>query len=158
MAVWHRPLSLSLFGWILVSYFFILSEADKCFHCGCVLRMQIPLKPLLEKRDLRSLHRPRCDAFTPPTSCRRLKSALRPAAVPAGPDGRPIHTYRQQHLWSRGGFKCGEARRSQAQSVAGNKTFAEHVFTSWEYVRRGSESLPDVSRGTSADKRHGELR
>ncbi len=54
-----------------VHYFFIHSKADKCFHCRCVLSMQIPLKILL--RDLRSLQRPRCDTLTPPTACRRLK-------------------------------------------------------------------------------------
>ncbi|KAI4801534.1 hypothetical protein CesoFtcFv8_023221 [Champsocephalus esox] len=44
------------------------------------------IKTLL--RDLRPLHRPRCEAFTPPEACRRLKfahgrcSASRPRWLP----------------------------------------------------------------------------
>lgn len=34
----------------------------------------------------------------------------------------------------------------------------DHVFNSWEYAHRGSESFPDVSRRRSADEQHGELR
>lgn len=54
------------------------------------------------------------------------------AAVPAGTDGCPIHTYRHRHLWSRGGFNHSQRaglklsqsleirRRGNMSSVHGN--------------------------------------